>query len=99
MTGFQATPTAKRFFCATCGTHTHLVYARGEGRWAGEVHLSTATLDEADLPLLEERMAAEGRPRYLHVFFSDRAACVGDFSTWASAPKYGGPSGTESSAP
>lgn len=86
---------AHRHFCAKCGTHTHLVYDRGESRWSGEVHIPTATLDDACIPALERRVEALGKPRYFHVFFSDRAACLGDVDRWASARKFGGKTGTE----
>jgi hypothetical protein len=71
------------------------VYDDGPSAWAGEIHIATATLDDSCIPRLEAHMKSTGRPRYLHVFFSDRGACLGDLAEWASAPRFGGTSGTE----
>jgi hypothetical protein len=35
------------------------------------------------------------KPRYLHVFYSDRSPCLGNIEEWASGPKYGGTTGLE----
>ena len=35
------------------------------------------------------------KPRYLHVFSSDRFPCLGDLKEWASGPKYGGITGMD----
>lgn len=35
------------------------------------------------------------KPRYLHVFTSDRHPCLGDLKEWAAASKYGGETGLE----
>ena len=40
-------------------------------------------------------MERKGKPRYLHVFASDKSPCLGNFERWAQAPKYGGVSGLE----
>ena len=40
-------------------------------------------------------MAATGKPRYLHVFYSDKENSMGDLVSWAHGPKHGGPSGLE----
>lgn len=93
--GFATSASAEKFFCATCGTHTHLEYRADAGRWAGERHVATATLDERCVAALEVRMAATGKPRYLHIFASDRAACLGDLEEWAAAPRFGGASGMD----
>ncbi len=95
VSSYRSSASCTRFFCARCGTHTHLTYDAGASRWSGETHIATATVDEECLDALEAHLGAAGRPRALHVFFSDRARCVGDFSIWASAPKYGGDSGVE----
>jgi hypothetical protein len=42
-----------------------------------------------------QHVAAAGRPRYLHVFYSDKSNCLGDLQQWAGAPKYGGVTGLE----
>lgn len=95
LSAYQSTPSCTRFFCSACGTHTHLSYDASGGPWANEVHLATATLDDDCLQSLEEHIAKLGKPRALHVFFSDRARCIGDFSGWATSPKFGGVSGME----
>jgi hypothetical protein len=94
-TAFAATAEAERHFCRTCGTHTHLVYGDGSPRWRGEVHVATATLDDACVPRLEEHVRRTGKPRHVHVFYSDRAACLGDLDEWAGAAKLGGATGVE----
>ena len=41
-------------------------------------------------------MEAAGKPRYIHVFTSDRLPCLGDFNEWANTTvKYGGVTGLE----
>jgi hypothetical protein len=35
------------------------------------------------------------KPRYRHVFYSDRSSCLGNLEEWASGPKYGGTTGLE----
>lgn len=92
---FEATPSARRYFCSTCGSHTHLAYARSAERWAGEIHIATATIDDACIPALEALVAARGKPRHVHIFASERAACLGDPTAWAAAPAFGGATGTE----
>lgn len=95
LSSYRSTPSCTRFFCARCGTHTHLAYDSDAGQWANETHIATATIDDECLPALETHIATAGKPRALHVYYSDRAQCVGDFAAWVEAPKYGGPSGTE----
>ncbi len=45
--------------------------------------------------MLLQAMAVTGKPRYLHVFVSDRLPCLGDLKEWAAAPQYGGKTGLE----
>jgi hypothetical protein len=60
------------------------------------VHFPTALLDEESLRNLEEAVVTNGgRPRYLHVFSSDRHGCLGDLQKWVEGPKYGGNAGLE----
>lgn len=40
-------------------------------------------------------MENKDKPRYLHVFASDRVPFLGDLKEWAAAPKYGGKTGLE----
>lgn len=95
---FRSSPTCNRFFCPTCGTHLYLKYDEDDtdsNRWAGEVHFPTALLDDSSCAKLEEQMKKVNRPRYLHVFSSERHPCLGTLSDWANAPKYGGATGLE----
>ncbi len=94
LTGFRSSPTCTRYFCSRCGSHLYIKYDDGE-RWGGEVHFPTALLDEESLKNLEEVVAKAGRPRYLHVFSSDRHGSMGDLQKWVDAPKYGGKTGLE----
>eukprot|EP01036_Dinobryon_divergens_P025153 gene25152-33673_t len=84
-----------RYFCSNCGTHLYIKYKDGPERWAGEVHFPTALLSSTSLAALEAHMAATGKPRYLHVFYSDKENSIGDLVSWAHGPKHGGPSGLE----
>ncbi len=94
LTAFESSATCTRFFCSRCGSHLYIKYSDGE-RWGGEVHFPTALLDEESLKNLEEVVSAAGRPRYLHVFYSDRHGCLGDEQKWVDAPKFGGKTGLE----
>ena len=40
-------------------------------------------------------MELTGKPRYLHVFYSDKENSLGDLNEWANGPKYGGTTGLE----
>lgn len=95
---YASTSTCDRYFCPSCGTNLYLKYGDGDGeteRWAGEVHFPTALLDDVSCGKLEVAMRNANRPRYLHVFASTRHPCMGDWTEWASAPKYGGETGLE----
>lgn len=98
LTAFRSSSCCTRYFCSTCGTHVYIKYddaSTCSGSWAGEVHFPTALVDEKSLEHLEEVVKEAGRPRYLHVFWSDRHKCMGDLAQWAAAPKYGGQTGLE----
>mmetsp|Transcript_19069 Transcript_19069/g.27282 ORF Transcript_19069/g.27282 Transcript_19069/m.27282 type:complete len:161 (-) Transcript_19069:1140-1622(-) len=95
LSSFKSSETCTRYFCSTCGTHLYIKYDEGVERWSGEVHFPTAILSEPSLVALEAHLQQTGKPRYLHVFYSDRQNCLGDLTTWANAPKYGGASGLE----
>lgn len=95
---YKSSENCGRYFCPTCGTHLYLKYDDGDTnvqRWAGEIHFPTALLDAVSCAKLEEAMKKVNRPRYLHVFSSERHPCMGNLSEWASAPKYGGETGLE----
>lgn len=96
---FRSSADCQRYFCPTCGTHLYIQYdspsQNNTSKWAGEIHFPTALLDENSFKNLEESLAAAGKPRYLHVFYSDRHGALGDLSAWAMAPKYGGSTGME----
>jgi hypothetical protein len=94
LTAFRSSPTCTHYFCSRCGSHLYIKYDEGE-RWGGEVHFPTALLDEESLKNLEEVVTNAGRPRYLHVFASDRHGAMGDLQKWTDAPKYGGTTGLE----
>ena len=40
-------------------------------------------------------MTERGKPRYLHVFYSDRSPALGDLKKWVEGPKHGGSTGLE----
>ena len=60
-----------------------------------QVHFPTALLSSSSIAALEAHIAATGKPRYLHVFYSNKEKSLGDLVDWAGGPKYGGPSGLE----
>lgn len=98
LTAYRSSPCCVRHFCATCGTHLYIKYddpPTCTERFAGEIHFPTALLDESSMRHLEAAMVAVDRPRYLHVFSSDRHSCMGDLEAWAHAPRYGGITGLE----
>jgi hypothetical protein len=105
LSSFRTSNGCTRYFCSTCGSHLYIRYddvVQGEPeessskpQWAGEVHFPTALLDDESVLNLEEVVSEAGRPRYLHVFSSDRHPCMGDLNKWADAPKYGGKTGLE----
>jgi hypothetical protein len=100
LTEFKSTETCSRYFCPSCGTHLYLKYDQvesggEENRWSGEIHFPTALLDEISCSKLEEAMKKVNRPRYLHVFASQKHPCLGNLEEWATAPKYGGVTGLE----
>eukprot|EP01040_Poterioochromonas_malhamensis_P000639 gene639-681_t len=99
---FRTSADCVRYFCGTCGTHLFIDYekddsAGGEKKspWEDEIHFPTALLDNESLGRLEEAVRAMNKPRYLHVFYSDRSVALGDLSEWAKGPKYGGVTGLE----
>ena len=64
-------------------------------RWSGEIHVATATVDEACIAPLEELMRVRHKMSYEHVWFSDRAKCLHDLQAWADGPKRGGLTGID----
>lgn len=96
---FRTSSSCSRFFCSTCGTHVYIKYddasVENPVRWGGEVHFPTALVDTETFSFLEETVIAAGRPRYLHVFTSDRHPCLGNLLEWSTGPKYGGVTGLE----
>jgi hypothetical protein len=52
-------------------------------------------LTESSLAKLEKHIADTGKPRHLHVFYTDRHPALGDLEDWIHAPKYGGSSGLD----
>lgn len=98
LSNYRSSPQCSRYFCSVCGTHVYLKYDDGDTeicRWAGEIHFPTALLDAESCSKLEEAMKKANRPRYLHVFTTERHQCMGNLSDWANAPKYGGKTGLE----
>jgi hypothetical protein len=77
LTTFASSAEATRQFCGTCGSH---LFFRSS-RWPGEVHVTLATLADA-----------EGLEPRAHVFYSDHVPWL---DTAAALPRRGGASGTE----
>ncbi|RYG68662.1 hypothetical protein EON64_04680 [archaeon] len=98
LTCYRSSSCCSRYFCSTCGTHLYIKYDDPlvcPERWAGEVHFPTALVDPISLQHLEEAVQKAERPRYLHVFYSDRHGCMGSLQDWAGATKFGGTTGLE----
>lgn len=97
LSSFRSSATCQRYFCTRCGSHVYIKYDDdAPDRWAGEIHFPTALLDPESVQHLEDVVVKEnGKPRHLHVFYSDRHAALGQLSDWVNAPKYGGLTGLE----